>query len=241
MCSQDGLESFLTTAGKIWSIQLPIDLTTLLPKGQYLVDLPRYPWNHDGSHWFESRLSKDWRQRMHPDQDLLGSRFPESTESEPIWRDLFHLQSVPCIQGHKVDGDVIFPFAIYIALAGEAINQVTGIQEGFSIRNMMVSVALVVPEWKPTEIVTTLRPVRLTRSLNESWWDFTVPSFNGQTWNKHSTGEVCASSSGPELNSRLTTDLPRKISAAGWYDTMRKTSFDLGPAFQTMRIMESST
>ncbi|KAH7083527.1 putative polyketide synthase [Paraphoma chrysanthemicola] len=239
--NQDSLESLLTMAGKLWSLQVPFDMATLVQKGQCLVDLPRYPWNHDGSHWFESRLSREWRQRIHPHHDLLGSRIHESTDSEPVWRNLFHLQSAPWVQDHKVAGDVIFPFAGYIALAAEAVKQVTGVQEGFSIRNMTVNLALVIPEGKPTEIVTTLRPVRLTRTLSGSWWEFNVSSYNGQNWNKHSTGEVIAISSGPDSVAQPTVPMPRKISAAGWYETMRKTGLDLGPAFQTMHTMESST
>ncbi|KAI0604978.1 Qor NADPH:quinone reductase and related Zn-dependent oxidoreductase [Pyrenophora tritici-repentis] len=238
--NQDGLESLLTMAGKLWSLQVPFDMATLVQKGQCLVDLPRYPWNHDGSHWFESRLSREWRQRIHPHHDLLGSRIHESTDSEPVWRNLFHLQSAPWVQDHKVAGDVIFPSAGYIALAAEAVSQVTGIQEGFSIRNMTVSLALVIPEGKPTEIVTMLRPVRLTRTSNGSWWEFNVSSYNGQNWNKHSTGEVIAISSGPDPVAQPTVTMPRKISAAGWYDTMRKTGLDLGLAFQTMHTLESS-
>jgi acyl transferase domain-containing protein len=109
----------------------------------------------------------------------LGVRLPESTDIELVWRNLFHLQNAPWIRDHKVADDIIFPFAGYIALAGEAVRQVSEINEGFSVRNIIVSIALVLPEGKPTEIMTTFRPHRLATSLNSQWWEFTIASYNG--------------------------------------------------------------
>ncbi|ORY70957.1 uncharacterized protein BCR38DRAFT_404090 [Pseudomassariella vexata] len=168
-------------------------------------------WNH--LYWFESRLSKEWRQRVHPYHDLLGARVPESTNMEPAWRNLFHLSNAPWVQDHKVGGDVVFPYAGYIALAGEAVKQLTGVTEGFSIRDMTISLALVLPEGRPTELITSFRPVRLTSSLSSQWWEFMVAAYNGQVWNKHCVGEVMAisatslGSASPEKDE----DLPRKI------------------------------
>lgn len=156
-----------------------------------------------------------------------------------MWRNLFHLQFVPWVQDHKVGGDVVFHFAGSIALAGEAINQLTGCSDGSRVRNMTVSLAIIVPEGNLTDMITTLRPVCLMRSLNISSWAFTFLSYNSQSWNKHSTGEVIAVASAPGPNSNPSTSLPRKISASGGYDTMSTTGLNLGPAFHTMESMES--
>lgn len=238
--NQDSMGSLLVAAGKLWSLRVPIKLESLIPTGNCLSDLPRYPWSHETTHWYESRLSKEWRQRTYPHHNLLGSKVPQSTDLEPAWRNLFHLESAPWVQDHRLDGDVVFPFAAYLATAGEAISQITGVDHGFRIRNMNVRLALVLPESKPTEIITTLRPIPLNRSLNSQWWEFTVSSYNGQTWNKHCVGEVIAVSSEVELENAVVPSLPRKVSASCWYATMRKTGLGLGPAFQTMRALESS-
>lgn len=241
--NQDCMESFLTAIGKLHSLGVPVDFEKLMPKGTCLPDLPRYPWNHEGSYWYESRLSREWRQRKHPYHDLLGARCAESTEIEPVWRNLFHLDNAPWVRDHKVGSDIVFPFAGYIALVGEAVRQLAGIEDGFTIRNMIVSVALVVSEGKPTEIMTTFRPHRLTDSLNSQWWEFTVVSYNGHLWNKHCTGRVMALQGfpfGSEPQS-LPAPLPRKLAARQWYETMRKGGLDLGAGFQRIQIMETST
>jgi acyl transferase domain-containing protein len=233
-------ESLLTAVGKLHSLNVPIHLKSLVPSGSCLPDLPRYPWNHENSYWYETRLSKEWRLRKYPYHDLLAVRLPESTDIEPVWRNMLHLQNGPWLRDHKVAEDIVFPFAGYVALAGEAVRQVSEIDEGFSLRNITVSTALVLPEGKPTEIMTTFRQHRLTTSLNSQWWEFTIVSFNGHVWTKHCTGEAMALSSslGP---AREPDVLPRKVGARKWYETMRRVGLDLGPSFQTLETVETST
>ena len=174
-----------------------------------------------------------------PYHDLLGVRVAESSELEPAWRNLLHLQNVPWIRDHKVGDDIVFPFAGYIALAGEAIRQLRGAEDGFTLQNIIVSTALVLPEGKPTEIVTTFRPRRLRSSLNSQSWEFTVASHNGHTWNKHCSGEVSPLSADLGL-AKEHAILPRKIAPRKWYDTMRRAGLDLGPAFQNLETISTS-
>lgn len=104
----------------------------------------------------------------------------------------------------------------------------------------MVNMALVLTEGKPTEMMTSFRPHRLMNSLNSSWWEFTVASYNGHVWTKRCTGEVSALSSnlGPGQDPDA---LPRKINATKWYENMCKGGLDLGPCFQTLDTIETST
>ncbi|KAI1388535.1 putative polyketide synthase [Hypoxylon trugodes] len=232
--------SLLNAIGKLYSHSVNVDLDVLFPTGKCLPDLPRYPWNHEESYWYESRICKEWRHRKYPYHDLLGIKLPESTEIEPMWRNIFHITNVPWVRDHRVGEDIVFPFAGYIALAGEAIRQLTEIEDGFSIRNIKVTMALVLSEGKPTEMLTSFRPHRLTDSLNSPWWEFTVTSYNGHTWNKHCTGEITVLSSnlGP---GRSPDPLPRKINAKRYYGNMSKGGLDLGPCFQTLEDIETST
>ncbi|XXG98856.1 hypothetical protein Hte_005186 [Hypoxylon texense] len=240
--NQNCISSLLTAIGKLHSLNVTVDLEAVFPNGSCLPDLPRYPWNHEDSYWYEPRICREWRQRKHPYHDLLGARSPESTDIEPAWRNLFHLANAPWIRDHKVGDDVVFPFAGYIAIAGEAVKQISEVDEGFSIRNIIVSMALVLGEGKPTEMMTTFRPHRLTTSLNSPWWEFTVSSFNGHVWTKHCSGEVTALSSnlGP-APANAPDDLPRKVNARKWYETMRKSGLDLGGCFQSLDTIETST
>ena len=238
--SQNCVTAFLTAIGKLHSLDIHIDLQSLFPTGSCLPDLPRYPWNHEDSYWYEPRVSKEWRNRKYLYHDLLGVKVTESTDLEPVWRNMFHIANAPWIRDHRVGEDCVFPFAGYLALAGEAVRQITGISDGFSIRNIIVNLALVLTEGKPTEIMTSFRPHRLTNSLNSPYWKFTVASYNGHIWTKHCTGEICALTtnlgSGQDLSS-----LPRKINAKKWYENMKKGGLDLGPCFQTLDTIETST
>ena len=238
--NQNGVESLLSLVGKLYTVQVPINLKALIPTGSCLPDLPPYPWDHEESYWYETRLSKEYRLQKFPYHDLLGARIVESTDLEPSWRNLFHLNTAPWVRDHKVGDNIVFPFAGYIAMAGEGIRQLTEIDETFRLRHVIVSTALLVPEGKPTEMITTFRPHRLTDTLNSKWWDFTIASHNGHTWTKHCTGEAMAQPE-PLRSSRRPDPLPRKIEMRKWFDVLQQAGLDLGPAFRNLGDISAST
>ena len=228
--------ALLTAAGQLFTLQGPVDLKALIPTGACLPDLPRYPWDHEESYWFEPRLSKEYRQRKEPHHGLLGSRSPESTDLEPSWRNMFHLETSPWVREHKVGDDIIFPFAGYVSIAGEAVRQITGINHSYRLRHVLVHTALVIPEDRPTEIVTTLRRQRLTDSLNSQWWEFTIYTHNGHMWIKHCSGEVTAQDRGLERSdvSKNFPNLPRQVDVRKWFNVLKRGDFNFGPSFQNL-------
>ena len=233
--NQNCLESLLAFVGKLYSLAVPINLSAIISTDSRhcLSDLPIYPWDHEESYWYESRLSKDHRQRQFAHHDLLGVKVVESTEFEPSWRNLLHLDTVPWLRDHRVEDDIVFPFAGYIAMAGEAVRQVTGIEKTFRLRHMIVSTALVIPEGKPLELITTLRLQRLTDTLSGKWWEFTIASHNKHAWTKHCTGEVMAQSS--DLGAaEVIEPFPRQIDERKWFDTLRRSGLNLGPEFHNL-------
>jgi acyl transferase domain-containing protein len=238
--NQDCVESFLSAIGKLYSVNVAVDLKKLIPSGTTLPDLPRYPWNHSETYWYESRLSKEWRHREHPYHDLLGVRIPESIGFEPVWRNMFHLENAPWIRDHKVKGDVVFPFAGYAGMVGEAVRQISGIQEAFTLRQVVVSTALVLSEAKPTEIMTSFRRHRLTDFLDSEWWEFTIFSHNGHMWLKHFTGQVRAQaeSLGPGEVRALP---PRKVASKRCYNSMERSGLNFGPTFRRLEEIRSET
>lgn len=177
--NQNCAESLLSAVGKLYTLQVPIDLKALLFTGSCLLDLPVYPWDHEESYWYEARLSKEYRLRKYPHHDLLGVRIVESTDFEPSGRNIFHLNTTPWVRDHKVGDDVVFPFAAYVAMAGEAVRQITELDETFRLRHVIVRMACVVSEGRPIEMITTLRPCRLTDTRDSKWWEFSIASHNG--------------------------------------------------------------
>lgn len=243
---QNSMESFLTTVGELWASHVPIDFGTLIPPGTCVPHLPLYPWNHQSTYWYESRISREWRMRSQPYHDLLGVKVPESSDIEPMWRNLLHLNNVSWIRDHKIEGSIIFPFACYIAMAAEAVRQLSGIQQGVEMRRVAVTTALVLPDTDdtPTELITTLKRHRLRDGLDSSWWEFSVVSHNKHAWTKHCSGEVRASAStswGDGTCSVPPDDkVPRKVDMHKWYERVRRGGIQYGPQFTSLDSMRTT-
>jgi acyl transferase domain-containing protein len=237
---KNDLECFLTCAGSLFTLNARVDLTRVIPKGTVLPDLPRYPWNHSERHWYESRLTKEWRHREYKYHDLLGIRVPESTDSNILFRNLFHLDNAPWIRDHMVENDIVFPFAGYAGMIGEAVRQVTNVNEGFKLRAVRVSTALVLNEGKPVEIMTTLRRKPLTDSLDSEWWEFNISSHNGTAWTKHCFGE--AMSHGESLGA-AESQCPflRKVDTSRCYESLARSGLRFGPEFQRLDEIRADT
>ncbi|KAH6858814.1 hypothetical protein BKA58DRAFT_346728, partial [Alternaria rosae] len=239
----DSAESWLSALGRLFTHHVSFDLQALMPTGNTLSDLPTYPWDHNRTYWNESRIAREWRMRKYAHHDLLGARIPDTTDLEPTWRNLLHIENAPWLRDHKVRGDLIFPFVAYMAMAAEAIRQITGVQEAVEYRNVAARTALVLNEGSPKELVTTFHRLRLTDSLDSEWWEFSITSHNGHTWTKHCTGEIQARyDKDCKFDSAVAHDnLPRKASTKKWYDAMGREGFDFGHHFKSLDDITTTT
>ena len=239
---QDSLENLLQAIGKLYTLHVDIDFNSLVPGGSCVTDLPSYPWDHSRTHWFESRISKEWRGKEHPHHSLLGTKLPECTDEQPAWRNILQIDSVPWVIDHKVGETIVLPLSGYVSMAGEAVRQVSGIEDGVSLRNVAVNNALVLNEDVATELITTMRRRRLTDSLNSEWWEFSISSHNGHVWTKHCVGEVRGETFDNSLEqSEKMEELPRKVDGPKWYDVQRRGGLSYGPSFATLQEIRSST
>jgi acyl transferase domain-containing protein/NADPH:quinone reductase-like Zn-dependent oxidoreductase len=240
---QNNRENLLHTIGKLYTSYVALDFGALVTNPASLVaGLPRYPWDHAQRFWYESRLCKEWLDKKHVHHPLLGLQVTTSSEMEPSWRNLLSPKYTPWIAHHKLGDLIVFPLAGFVSVAAEAGRQVSGIDDGVSIRNLTVHNALVIDGESPTELVTTLRRERLTDTLASTWWEFTISSYNGHTWTKHTTGEV----RGETLDSQSpcteeSPRLPRKVDSNNFYEAVRQEGLDYGPSFHTMRNVRTDT
>ncbi|OAQ63678.2 polyketide synthase [Pochonia chlamydosporia 170] len=245
-------ESFLASVGQLFELNIPVDYSRLVRKTTSLPGLPHYPWDHTAaSLWRESRISHEWRHRQFPAHPLLGIRQLESTTLEPSFRNMLLLKDTPWLRDHCIEGSIIFPCAGYIAMIGEGIRQITASQpqkpagkdsDSFVIRNMLLNTALILREDTTIEIVTTFRPVRLTDSLDSTWWQWMISSYNGSIWTKHCSGEVTVSSTEPETapdpNIAM---LPRKVDRRKYYDVLNRAGISYGATFQRLNDLRTGT
>ncbi|KAI9035214.1 lovastatin nonaketide synthase [Aspergillus affinis] len=125
----DDIEAFANSLGFIWTCLGPaaIDLNayeqSLFPHDEhalYIKDLPSYPWNHERSYWFESRIMRAQRERKRPVHPLLGIQGTDNTESEMKWRNFLKVNELPWLKNHQIQGQAVFPAAGYACMAWEA-------------------------------------------------------------------------------------------------------------------------
>ncbi|KAI0973453.1 putative polyketide synthase [Xylaria arbuscula] len=213
------LVSFLSCMGELYS---------LIPRA--LHDLPLYPWHHAESRWSESRSMKASRFRKFPHHELLGVRTIESSDLEPVWRNTLRLGEVPWLRDHCVGSDIIFPAAAYIAMAGHAVWQITGLDD-YTVRDVSFKTAMVLDEALPTEILAKLEPHRLTNTLNSNIFKFSIQSYNGSVWAQHSSGLVVGGQASPGPKPTTVTTYSRVVESRRWYRAMRKVGLRFGPCF----------
>ncbi|KAM0223013.1 hypothetical protein ACHAQD_003744 [Fusarium lateritium] len=237
---QNSFVTYLEAVGKLYQEGIPLSLGSLFPNGKALSGLPTYPWDHNTSHWLENRISKSWRFRKYPQHCLLGSRNFEGTDTEPQWRNILRLEDEPWISDHKLHHDVVFPFAGYIAMAGEAIRQLRHLPRGagYRLRHVVAHKALLLRD--PTEIVTSLRNYQLGDTENSEWYHFDISSHNGSAWVKHCAGQVSKLESIRESDWYPQT-LLRKVDRSHIYDRLASVGFVYGPEFRGLSNVTSST
>ncbi|KAI2635455.1 acyl transferase domain-containing protein [Xylaria nigripes] len=224
--------ALLSTAGQLFCKGLGVRFDSINPGGRVVPCLPTYPWNHDTKYWSETRISRDYRGRRFPHHPLIGSRAVEVSQFEPTWRNLLRLDKIPWCLDHKVGSDVVFPATGYLTMAAEGIKQLFGDQD-VSLRQVTIASALVLgPE--PTEVILSMRPQKLTNSLDSSWHEFTISSHDesSDSWAKHCFGLVKTGNDNAPKLERPITHLPREVDPAYLYKASRDVGLIYGPQFQ---------
>ncbi|PKY05762.1 putative polyketide synthase [Aspergillus campestris IBT 28561] len=238
---KSGLGNVLETAGRLYAHGAPIQLPVIMPRGKLVTDIPPYCWQHDERLWSESRIACDWRLRKEPHHELLGSRAPESGDLEPIWRNLLSLDNALWLLDHRVVHEVIFPCAGYIAMAGEAIRQISG-SLGYTIQNLFIRAALVIKEGTPIELLTSLRPAKLADNVDSAWYEFVISAHQDGRWRKHCVGEVRPligdSPCGKQIQSH---SYPRHVKSDVWYRQLETGGLTYGPSFKGLQHITAST
>lgn len=177
---------------------------------------------------------------------LLGLRVIESPTMEPVWRNVLSLDDEPWLADHRIKADIVFPFAGYVSMAGEAVRQATGGGRcGYRVRRAVTDTAMVLQDSQSIEIITTLKPVRLGDSTDSAWFSFAIYSNStGSTWIKNCDGQVRQFNEGlgpPSAAVNEAKDLPRKIYSARWYQAMANTGIVYGTQFQALCNIASAT
>ncbi|RYP42065.1 hypothetical protein DL767_000577 [Monosporascus sp. MG133] len=243
-------ESLMHLAGRLYQQGISLNYSVLCPPGNFIRDLPRYSWKQDTTHWAESRISREWRFRENPPHELLGNRVFETAANEPTWRKALALEDVPWLAGHEVNGQVVFPAAGYIAMVGEALQQLheatdEGHETAFSIKNVRIASARVLEMDKTIELITSLKPIMLDASEATAWYQFTISSFDGTRWARNCFGEARASKdksfTPPRQVLPRNAPFPRIVDEKAWYIGLRRIGFNYTGLFEGMQDISAAT
>ena len=264
---KDATTQMLQLASKLFAKGQPINLDTVnFPSGSSgikpLGDLPPYPWNHHKSYWHESRLSRNYRLRPFPRNDLLGSLVDDYNDIEPRWRNVLRTKDMPWLLHHKIQGVVVYPFAGFIAMALEALRQWTlmsfadyDTKSRIELREVLISRPMVISKTNDLETSIVLRSsAEGTRSSVSSWNEFTISSWTqDQGWTEHCKGFIRLVEKKAAFNSidedyhlqeleasRMTVQATEKscvrvINCEKLYQSVAQSGLEYGPAFQNLR------
>ena len=232
-----------------------INLPKLGKKLTLLVDMPRYPWNHQTKYWHESRIMQKHKNRTAPRNDLLGTLANYSNDMEPTWRNVLRIDDLPWLRHHKIQSLTLFPMAAFVALAIEATSQRAALRnvqyDSFELRNFSVNTPLMITD-EGIEITLQLRPHQGGILVSSHVWDeFRIHSWAvSKGWTEHCKGLIAVK--GNECNEENSKALLRstitEITSAAtslvdqkeMYDSLSDLGVSYGPSFQGINSCQAS-
>ena len=215
-------------------------------QGNFVKDLPPYPWQYDSVLWSEGRQSRELRNRKYGYHDLIGTQTIAGDGHTTTWRNILRVKDIPWVEGHKLGNDIVMPGAAYLAMAIEALCQVTGTLKAddpsFSLRHVNIMKALQMSadtNSAGVEIFTTLSPLQISgTSSSVRWFDFKVMTYEEKAPVIHATGSICLDK---EPIRRAVPDMQdlEALATRNWYDRFIKTGLNFGSTFQTLNKIET--
>lgn len=202
---ESDLASALQGAGSLFTRGIQVDIVKVNAvdgvKPSMMIDLPRYPFNHSKEYWYESRLSRNFRNRAYPRHELLGAPVNDwDGKHDAIWRNWIRLSENPWIEQHTISGSCLYPAAGMLVMAIEGSKQLAERSnpgkalKGFRFREVSFHSALRVPDDSMgVESHLYLRPVKqAARETSASpWLEFQVcTAQDDDEWREHCRGQV---------------------------------------------------
>lgn len=261
--SPDTILSLFGVAGRLFLEGGEVELSKVneeqhgesFSKPAFIVDLPNYAWNHTVKYWEEGESSKDWRFRRFPHHDLLGSKILGTSWEAPSWKKNLRLEDVPWLEDHKMDPDIVFPGAAYIAMAVEAVHQrrlvlateeetsnLTSENYHFRLRDLKFRRALVLDPTATAKLMLTMHPVA---GSDQTWLQYKVWSMGeDEAWDEHHSGLITLSVGmykGQQTPAPESLALPLRSPTPGrlWYKAMQDAGYNFGPSFQKHLVVET--
>jgi acyl transferase domain-containing protein/NADPH:quinone reductase-like Zn-dependent oxidoreductase len=226
-----------------------VNVPSMSKKPSLLVDMPRYPWNHQTRYWHEPRVMQKHKGRKFPRHDLLGTLATYSNDLEPTWRNILRVDDLPWLRHHKIQSLVLFPMSGFVSMAVEAASQRAAMRdisyESFELRDVSVNTPLMVTD-DDVEMTLQLRaPQDGTFSTSENWDEFRIHSWtSSKGWTEHCKGLIAVKSKCQSSLSSSFTNVANSdklaVEKSQIYDSLSDLGVSYGPTFQGMNSCQAN-
>jgi acyl transferase domain-containing protein len=212
-----------------------------------LKGLPSYAWDHESKHWHTTRIAKRQISKKHPPHELLG-RLDENLKYDVTWRNIFGQEDLPWIQGHKVQGQVLFPAAGYVSMATQAAYQLCGPSLAIiELHNLKIRRPLVIPEG--SDKVETLfklnMPDRAGRSLDQTDLEANFTCYSGPAGgglSKSCEGTLLVRATEPlhvlAAPDRTYSEILPPVDVGRWFTALDKIGITYEGVFRVLRSLK---
>ena len=193
-----------------------------------------------------ARIDRKRDAEKRPKQDkneLLGSRFFENSKGDFCWQNVLDLKNVSWLVDHVLLGQIVFPLAAYIAMAGESMRQLSkGNLKSYTIKDLSSKSPLILKRDQNPDIRTRLHPIHSAAETGQ-WYEFQFSSHVEDGWVEHCVGKI--SPHGEPSSNNLNVppprvSLPKNVSPAYWYDVLENAGLNYGPAFRGFNELSTS-
>lgn len=180
--------------------------------------------------------------------DLLGAPDNMACPFEPRWRNYLRTSEVPWLLDHKIQGNIVFPAAGYLAMAIEASIQLNKDEERIAryiLRDVAIQSALVLNETSAIEVMVSLQK---STQDQEHLYNFHIYSISEENrWIEHCTGFVGIQKSvgvsgegAEETDGYATVPLGTEVHGISaidvhdFYEKLKNSGLEYGPSFANM-------
>ena len=213
--------------------------------GRHMVpNLPKYPFDHSKSFWSMSRISGAHSMARGPPHPILGRRCVDRETSHEIqWRNILRLKEISWLKGHKIQRQIVFPAAGFVAMIVEAMKALTGKASIalITIENLIIGRAMAFNDENAS--VETLFSVKVVHSGNENiaakFSCYSGPSDEpGSSLALNAEGDVTVVLAEPETD-RLPFVEPEdfnmtEVEVDRFYDQLTELQYEYSPPFRGM-------
>ena len=220
----------------LWTQGATTDWRRVMPWGQQVVRLPRYPWQRE-RFWFDAKAATPPRtMRATTAHRFLGPRIDTAADAGGMeWDITFSTSDAPWLLDHVVRGSAIVPAAAMVDVMAAAVREAIGAGRDVVLRDVVFLEAVALRDEGIALRLVATRPTPATVAMQ-------LRVNDGAGWSvvARATGSVIDSA--PTLRPAAPTTPSTAIAAQdAHYRAMHRRQLAYGPAFQVVTSIDSDT